>query len=227
MKVLPCWLRKTGRCLSCTMLESPSSTVISSRCSYSVIRRARLTMGHCMAFLQCFRRTSPTSAALLVTSDFIAPLTPRISYPHRYLERTWSRRLVTFTLKQTSRWLWRIPNQRWGDALTRLRSFPLTALKSPTLGLKSVGDVGRALGVDSSKVWRRFLRHNLYLEKLLFVLVDVVDLDISITVKLCVANILRQMMTPVSEAIVFPQVLVIPCGIHSISLIKCVHKYDT
>lgn len=42
--------------------------------------------------------------------------------------------------------------QRWGDALTRLRSYPLTALKSPTLGMKSVGDVARALGVSNSKV---------------------------------------------------------------------------
>lgn len=42
--------------------------------------------------------------------------------------------------------------QRWGDALTRLRSFPLTTLKSPTLGMGSVGDVGRALGVTNSKV---------------------------------------------------------------------------
>ncbi|CAM9564739.1 unnamed protein product [Ectocarpus sp. 12 AP-2014] len=44
-----------------------------------------------------------------------------------------------------------VNKERWGDALTRLRSFPLTALKSPTLGMKSVGDVARALGVSNSK----------------------------------------------------------------------------
>lgn len=42
--------------------------------------------------------------------------------------------------------------QRWGDALTRLKSFPLVALKSPTLGLGSVGDVARTLGVSKSRV---------------------------------------------------------------------------
>ncbi|CAN0405127.1 unnamed protein product [Ectocarpus sp. 12 AP-2014] len=44
-----------------------------------------------------------------------------------------------------------VNKERWGDALTRLRSYPLTALKSPTLGMKSVGDVARALGVSNSK----------------------------------------------------------------------------
>lgn len=48
------------------------------------------------------------------------------------------------------RFVW--TEQRWGDALTRLKSFPLTALKSPTLGLGSVGDVARSLGVSKSKV---------------------------------------------------------------------------
>lgn len=42
--------------------------------------------------------------------------------------------------------------KRWGDALTRLRGFPLKTLKSPTLGLKSKGDVARSLGVSDSKV---------------------------------------------------------------------------
>lgn len=42
--------------------------------------------------------------------------------------------------------------KRWGDALTRLRGFPLNALKSPTLGLRSKGDVARSLGVSDSKV---------------------------------------------------------------------------
>eukprot|EP00752_Nemacystus_decipiens_P010220 g9107.t1 len=41
--------------------------------------------------------------------------------------------------------------ERWGDALFRLRSYPLTTLKSPTLGMASVGDVARALGVNKSK----------------------------------------------------------------------------
>lgn len=42
--------------------------------------------------------------------------------------------------------------KRWGDALARLRGFPLKALKSPTLGLRSKGDVARSLGVSDSKV---------------------------------------------------------------------------
>lgn len=50
------------------------------------------------------------------------------------------------------------PGKRWGDALTRLRGFPLKALKSPTLGLRSKGDVARSLGVSDSKVsFRRCL----------------------------------------------------------------------
>ncbi|CAM9683862.1 unnamed protein product [Scytosiphon promiscuus] len=44
-----------------------------------------------------------------------------------------------------------VKKERWGDALTRVRSYPLTTLKSPTLGMKSVGDVARALGVGNAK----------------------------------------------------------------------------
>eukprot|EP00903_Cladosiphon_okamuranus_P009538 g9085.t2 len=44
-----------------------------------------------------------------------------------------------------------VNKERWGDALSRLRSYPLTTLKSPTLGMGSVGEVARALGVNNSK----------------------------------------------------------------------------
>eukprot|EP00904_Undaria_pinnatifida_P009928 jgi/Undpi1/6065/HiC_scaffold_20.g08550.m1 len=44
-----------------------------------------------------------------------------------------------------------VQKERWGDALARLRGFPLKALKSPTLGLRSKGDVARSLGVSDSK----------------------------------------------------------------------------
>ncbi|CAM9285454.1 unnamed protein product [Ascophyllum nodosum] len=44
-----------------------------------------------------------------------------------------------------------VQEERWGDALTGLRSFPLKVLKSPTMGLGSVGDVARSLGVTKTK----------------------------------------------------------------------------
>lgn len=60
--------------------------------------------------------------------------------------------IVSVILAKMRTWYLPWSAQRWGDALSRLRSYPLTTLKSPTLGMGSVGDVARALGVNNSKV---------------------------------------------------------------------------